>query len=79
MSKCLKNDPERRGNLIRLIVWWFINDLSSLLRHLKKKVQGDNYFPPSIFLGELWGGVVGLMGGYSRSQRRVEEIRQRFP
>jgi glycosyltransferase involved in cell wall biosynthesis len=79
ISKCLKNDPERRVNLIRLINWWFINDLTMLLMHIKKKALGKVHLPPSIFLGELWGGVAGLMGGYSRSQRRVEEIRKRFP
>ena len=26
ISKCLKTDPERRPQLIRLIVWWFVND-----------------------------------------------------
>lgn len=79
ISKCLKNDPERRVNLIRLIYWWFINDLTMLLMHLKKKALGKVHLPPSIFLGEIWGGVAGLMGGYSRSQRRVEKIRKRFP
>jgi hypothetical protein len=28
--------------------------------------------------GELWGGIVGLFGGYGRSARRVEEIRRQF-
>jgi hypothetical protein len=45
----------------------------------KKKALGKVHLPPSIFLGELWGGVAGLMGGYFRSQRRVEKIRKRFP
>jgi glycosyltransferase involved in cell wall biosynthesis len=79
ISKCLKNDPERRVNLIRLIYWWFVNDLIGLMMHFKKKVQGRRHLPPSIFLGELWGGAVGLLGGYTRSLRRVEEIRKRFP
>ena len=78
ISKCLKDDPERRINLLRLIYWWFVNDLLGLLMHLKKKLQGRRHLPPSLFLGELWGGVVGLFGGYSRSLRRVEEIRKSF-
>ena len=78
VSKCLKNDPERRVNLIRLILWWFVNLLSYLQRHLRRKIQRRPHFPPSIFLGELWGGAIGLLGGYSRSQTRVKEIRKRF-
>jgi glycosyltransferase involved in cell wall biosynthesis len=79
ICKCLASDPERRENLIRLIVWWFGYETTTLLVHVKKKVQGKPHIPLSIFLGELWGGVVGLLGGYSRSQRRVEGIRKRFP
>ena len=78
VSKCLKNDPERRVNLIRLILWWFVNLLFYFQRHLRRKLQGRRHFPPSLFLGELWGGAIGLLGGYSRSRRRVEEIRKSF-
>jgi glycosyltransferase involved in cell wall biosynthesis len=78
VSKCLKNDPERRVNLLRLILWWFVNLLFYFQRHLRRKFQGRPHFPPSIFLGELWGGAIGLLGGYSRSRRRAEEIRKRF-
>ena len=79
VSKCLKSDPDRRVNLLRLIRWWFVNDLLGLLMHLKKKLQGRRHLPPSLFLGELWGGAVGLLGGYTRSLRRIEDIRKRFP
>jgi hypothetical protein len=79
ICKCLKTDPERRVNLLRLINWWFIYDLMSLLRHTKKKLFGQTHLPPLLFLGELWGGVIGLFGGYARSLRQVEEIRKRFP
>jgi hypothetical protein len=79
VSKCLKSDPERRVNLIRLICWWFVNDLLNLLVQLKKKIRGQRHIPLSIFLGELWGGAVGLLGGYSRSLRRVDEIRKHYP
>lgn len=78
VSKCLKNDPERRVNLIRLILWWFANLLFYFQRHLRRKLQGRRHVPPSLFLGELWGGAIGLLGGYSRSRRRIEKIRKRF-
>jgi hypothetical protein len=64
--------------LLRLILWWFINVVLYFLMHVKKKLQGRRHFPPFLFLGELWGGAIGLLGGYSRSRRRVEEIRKSF-
>jgi glycosyltransferase involved in cell wall biosynthesis len=79
LSKCLKTDPERRMRLIRLIARWFVGHVASMLMHLKKRVRGVPYFPPSMLLGELYGGSIGLMGGYARSQRRVEKIRKQFP
>jgi glycosyltransferase involved in cell wall biosynthesis len=79
VSKCMKNDPERRPKLKRLISWWYVNNLQNLFRNSKKKVQGKTHLPPTIFLVELWGGTIGLFGGYDRSLRRTEEIRKRFP
>ena len=35
-----------------------------------------NHVPPSLLAAELWGGVVGLLGGYERSRRRVGDIRR---
>jgi glycosyltransferase involved in cell wall biosynthesis len=78
VAKCIKTDPERRVDLTRLIGWWLVRDLTDLLRHSRKKLRGDRHVPPTIFIGELYGGVVGLFGGYARSQRRVETIRKRF-
>ena len=79
VSKCMKHDPERRPKLKRLVTWWYVHMLQNIFRNFKKKVQGKIHLPPSIFLGELWGGTVGLFGGYARSLRRAEEIRKRFP
>ena len=79
MSKCIRNDPERRIVLIRLVVWWFTHHVARLLGSLKNSARGDHSVPPSMALGELWGGVLGLLGGYRRSQRRVETIRKQFP
>jgi glycosyltransferase involved in cell wall biosynthesis len=79
LSKCIKNDPERRIVLIRLVVWWFKHNLARLLGSLKNGARGDHSLPPTMVLGELWGGVLGLLGGYGRSQRRVEKIRKQFP
>ena len=73
--KCLRTDPERRGNLIRLMGWWFAHELWQL----QKAVRGVHALPPSMILGELVGGMIGLLGGYGRSRRRVARIRRRHP
>jgi GT2 family glycosyltransferase len=78
LTKCIKSDPERRLRLMRLIMWWFGDRCHLLVTHLKKSVRGHDHLPPSMVVGELWGGVTGLLGGYGRSQRRVEKIRKRF-
>ena len=78
VSKCIRTDRHRRVNLTRLILWWFVNDLKDLLRHLEKSVRGERHVPPSLIVGELYGGLAGLFGGYARSHRRVEQIRKRF-
>jgi hypothetical protein len=77
LTKCLKTDPERRINLLRLTLWWFSNHAGRLLEHLVKRMRRREHFPLSLLAGELWGGVVGLFGGYARSKRRVEKIRRR--
>lgn len=73
MAKCLRTDPARRMDLIRLVGWWF----SKKLWQLQKAVRGTYALPPSMVAGELVGGIVGLCGGYRRSQKRVERIRRR--
>ncbi len=76
LTKCLKTDPERRINLVRLTLWWFSNHVAGLLGHLAKRAQRREHVPPSLLAGELWGGVVGLLGGYGRSRRRVDRLRR---
>jgi hypothetical protein len=50
-----------------------------ILRHSKKRLFGEEHLPPTLFMGELCGGIVGLLGGYGRSRRRVEQIRRQVP
>jgi glycosyltransferase involved in cell wall biosynthesis len=78
VTKCLRTDPERRVNLTRLVVWWFVNDMFQVMRNYRNRLLGVPYVPASILVGELYGGAVGLLGGYGRSQRRVQKIRKRF-
>ena len=77
VSKCIRTDPERRVNLTRLIVWWFVKGLTDVLKQFKRSLQGERHVPPAILIGELYGGFVGLLGGYARSRRRIAKIRKR--
>ncbi len=79
LVKCLKTDPERRVPLLRLVKWWFVHHTRVLLHNLHRQARGLDYtIPPKMLAGELWGGLVGLLGGYGRSARRVAAIRRQF-
>jgi glycosyltransferase involved in cell wall biosynthesis len=77
LSKCLRTDPERRINLLRLVLWWFTNHTGGVVKHLGKRMRGEDHVPLGLLTGELKGGVVGLLGGYERSRRRIGAIRRR--
>lgn len=73
--KSYQNDPSQRPQLRRLIGWWFKDQL----HQLQKSLRGRHHtLPPGMILAELWGGVVGLIGEYPRSLKRVEQIRRQF-
>jgi glycosyltransferase involved in cell wall biosynthesis len=78
IRKCMKSDPQRRANLIRLIWWWIGYEVRGFFDNLTKKIRGRSHLPLSIFYGELFAGFAGLFGGYERSVRRVEAIRRRY-
>ena len=67
-------DPLQRAKLRRLVGWWF----GDQLRQLHRSLRGRHPLPPPMILAELWGGVVGLLGEYPRSQRRTERIKEAF-
>ena len=73
-TKAYQTDPEKRLQWLRLIKWWF----RVLFRQLLKSLLGRYVAPPDLILVELWGGVVGLFGEYSRSQHRIEKIRRQY-
>jgi len=73
--KSYQSDPPQRSQLRRLVWWW----LKDQLRQFKKSLRGRHTLPPVMILAELWGGIVGLLGEYPRSIRRVEQIRRQFP
>lgn len=72
--KSYHSDPPQRSQLRRLIRWW----LKDQLKQLKDSLRGRHVLPPIMILAELWGGIVGILGEYPRSLRRVEKIRRQF-
>ncbi|MDZ8223198.1 glycosyltransferase family 2 protein [Nostoc sp. ChiVER01] len=70
--KCYQSDPPQRSKLRRLVWWWFRDQL----KQLKNSLRGRHVLPPNMILAELWGGIVGILGEYSRSLRRIEQIRR---
>ncbi len=74
IGKSYRTDPLFRSKLRRLVVRWFSRELWQLQKSLRRPFA----LPPSLILAELWGGIVGLLGEYSRSSKRVEQIRRQF-
>jgi glycosyltransferase involved in cell wall biosynthesis len=73
--KSYQQDPPQRSKLCRLVGWWFKDQL----RQFAESLIGRHALPPGMILAELWGGVVGLLGEYPQSVKRVEQIRAQFP
>jgi glycosyltransferase involved in cell wall biosynthesis len=72
--KSYQSDPPQRSQLRRLI-WWWVKDQ---LDQFKKSLRGRHALPPAMILAEFWGGIIGLLGEYPRSLRRIEQIRRQF-
>jgi glycosyltransferase involved in cell wall biosynthesis len=75
VMKAHAEDPAYRGRLRLLVLWWFRDQC----RQLARSLLGRHVLPPGMVAAELWGGVVGLFGEYSRSRRRVQRIREAHP
>lgn len=73
--KSYQSDPPQRSRL-RHLVWWWIKDH---LDQFQKSLRGHHVLAPAMILAELWGGIVGLLGEYHRSLRRIEQIQRQFP
>lgn len=72
--KSYQNDPPQRSQLHRLVLWWF----KYQFRQFKERLKGRHPLPMPMLLSELWGGIVGLLGEYPRSLKRIERIRRQF-
>lgn len=74
VRKSYQTDPPQRAQFRRLIKWW----IKDQLKQLKQSLRGKHVLSPDMILAELWGGIVGFFGEYSRSQRRIAQIRKQF-
>ncbi|MBD1940292.1 glycosyltransferase [Microcoleus sp. FACHB-68] len=72
--KSYQSDPLQRSQFFRLIIWWF----KYQMWQIKERLKGRNPLPVGMILAELWGGIIGLLGEYPRSLKRIEQIRRQF-
>ncbi len=73
--KAYRSDPPERARWRLLVLSWFAHQL----RQCAKALRGRHALPAGLLATELWGGVVGLLGEYPRSQRRSARIRREHP
>ncbi|MDQ1336757.1 MAG: hypothetical protein QG552_3707 [Thermodesulfobacteriota bacterium] len=75
VDKWGKIDPSQGSKLRYLKRNWFSAHLPELISSL----LGQAPVPFYMVVGEIAGAIVGLMGEYSRSVKRIARIRKRFP
>ncbi len=74
ITKTYDQDRSQRRKLVHLIVWWF----QDMARQLVESLLGRHALPTGMVWAELWGGVVGLLGEYARSVKRIKQIRAQY-
>jgi glycosyltransferase involved in cell wall biosynthesis len=74
VEKNYRSDPAQRPRFRRLLIWWIADQISQLIKALRRK----HVLPFSMILAESCGGMVGIFGEYSRSLKRVATIRKDF-
>lgn len=76
ITKCYRHDPTQRHEIRKWVLWWFAFHASKILA---PSLRGDRRrLPFDLVLAELFGGVIGLLGEYDRSLRRVAARRRRY-
>ena len=74
LAKCYHADPAVRPIIFRFLAWWIKYQIKEAVRSLRP------HGPPLVMvLAEVWGGIAGIAGEYSRSMRRIERIRRAYP
>jgi len=74
VDKHRRADIAYRDRFRRLIRWWFHDQFD----RLRSSLRGRHPLPARMVLAEILGGIVGLLGEYGRSRRRIERIRKEF-
>ncbi len=74
VEKSYRHDPPQRARLRRLVIWW----IRDQLRQLFEALRGKHVLPFSMIFAEFCGGIVGLLGEYSRSLNRITAVRKNF-
>ena len=76
MVKTFRDDTSQRAKIRRWILWWFAYQCSKIfapfLRRNRKR------WPWDLVIAEIAGGIVGLLGEYDRSRKRVEVLRREY-
>ena len=71
VGKHLRGSVEHKDRFRSLVRWWTRDQL----RQLKASLRGRHPLPPRMILAEISGGIMGILGEYRRSCKRVERIR----
>jgi GT2 family glycosyltransferase len=71
VAKSFRTDPAMRGRFVGLMLWWFLYQAGRVVQRLR----GREPTPLAMILSEIGGGIKGMFGEYSRSQRRIASIR----
>jgi glycosyltransferase involved in cell wall biosynthesis len=76
ITKCYRHDPSQRSKIRKWIAWWFAYHVSKILAPY---LRGDRTrWPFDLVVAQLAGGVLGLLGEYDRSLRRVAARRRQY-
>jgi glycosyltransferase involved in cell wall biosynthesis len=76
--KNYKQDRAHRARFRCMILGWFRDRSSTLVRTLVATALGRRNRHVDLAWSELWGGIVGVCGEYGRSKRRIARIRKQF-
>ena len=74
-SKAWATDRAGRAEVAAAVRWWFRQQRGELAAALRR----PGSVPPGMVLAEVRGGLRGLAGAYTRSQRRAAQIRADHP
>jgi glycosyltransferase involved in cell wall biosynthesis len=74
VEKSYRNDPPLRAQFRDLVIWWIGDQVSQLVKALRRK----HALEFSMVCAEFFGGIIGICGEYSRSLRRIATVRRNF-